>query len=116
MREAGSKRRIDASEIASVALYALLSILAAFLIIYIVYLLVLAIIIPSTRFTPNSILPPVGATGVLLAFCVVRLHANSQTFSEFIEQTGKLVGKIWYPLLTTLLVSFILNLVALGVL
>ncbi len=30
MREAGSNRRIDASEIASVALYALLSILVAF--------------------------------------------------------------------------------------
>lgn len=116
MREAGSNRRIDASEIAWVALYTLLSILIAFLIVYIVYLLVLAIIIPSTRFTPNSILPPVGATGVLLAFCVVRLHANSETFSDFIEQTGKLVEKVWYPLLATLLLSFILNLVALSAL
>lgn len=116
MRETGSKRRIDASEIVSTALYALLCILVAFLIVYIVYLLVLAIIIPSTRFTQNSILPPVGATGVLLALCVVRLHANSQTFNEFIEQTGKLVGKVWYPLLAILLVSFIFNLVALSVL
>jgi|SRR5687768_12909264 hypothetical protein len=112
MRETGSKPRIDASEIASIALYALLSILVAFLI---VYFLVLAIIIPSTRFTQNSILPPVGATGVLLAFCVVRLHANSQTFNEFIEQTERLVGMVWYPLLATLLVSFILRLVALTV-
>ena len=95
MPKSDSKRRVDASEVVSVIFYALISILVAFLIVCILYIIVMAMIFPSTRFSGNSTLPPIGMTGFLLVLVAGRLWSRFPTLNEFIEQSGGLIKKAW---------------------